>query len=110
MHQITRQEDTPAPAPTEDHRSTPEAPPCTMVIFGASGDLTKRKLLPALYNLRKAGLLSDHFAVIGAARSVMTDDEFRRQAKEDLLGCDEGHSDAAVVDWVVLRLQYLTLD
>ena len=40
-----------------------------MVIFGASGDLTKRKLLPALYNLRKAGLLSDHFAVVGAARS-----------------------------------------
>ena len=81
MHQITRQEDTP-PAPTaaEDHRSTPQAPPCTMVIFGASGDLTKRKLLPALYNLRKAGLLSDHFAVIGAARSGMTDDEFRRQA------------------------------
>jgi glucose-6-phosphate 1-dehydrogenase len=111
MHQTTRQEETP-PAPTavEDHRSTPQAPPCTMVIFGASGDLTKRKLLPALYNLRKAGLLSDHFAVIGAARSGMTDDEFRRQAKEDLLGCDEGHSDEAVVDWVVLRLHYLTLD
>src|SRR5215203_1259383 len=111
MHQTTRQEETP-PAPTavEDHRSTPQAPPCTMVIFGASGDLTKRKLLPALYNLRKAGLLSDHFAVIGTARSGMTDDEFRRQAKEDLLGCDEGHSDEAVVDWVVLRLHYLTLD
>ena len=81
-----------------------------MVIFGASGDLTRRKLLPALYNLRKAGLLSDHFAVIGAARSGMTDDEFRRQAKEDLLGCDDGHSDPVVVDWVVLRLHYLTLD
>ena len=81
-----------------------------MVIFGASGDLTKRKLLPALYNLRKAGLLSDQFAIVGAARSPMTDDEFRRKAKEDLDGCDEGHSDAAVVDWLVLRLHYMALD
>jgi glucose-6-phosphate 1-dehydrogenase len=112
MHQITRQaEPPPAPAAAaDDPRSTPAAAPCTMVIFGASGDLTKRKLLPALYNLRKAGLLSEDFAVIGAARSAMTDDEFRGQAREDLLGCDEGHSDPAVVDWLVLRLHYVTLD
>jgi len=110
MHQITRQ-DRPSPtsAPSDD-RSTPPAAPCTMVIFGASGDLTKRKLLPALYNLRKAGLLSDQFAVVGAARSPITDDEFRRNAKEDLVGCDEGHSDPAVVDWLVLRLHYMPLD
>src|SRR3954465_3836389 len=110
MHQITRQ-DRPSPtsAPSDD-RSTPPPAPCTMVIFGASGDLTKRKLLPALYNLRKAGLLSDHFAVVGAARSAMSDDEFRRRAKQDLDGCDEGKSDPAVVDWLVLRLHYLALD
>ena len=69
------------PAARSDARTTPPAAPCTMVIFGASGDLTKRKLLPALYNLRKAGLLSDHFAVIGVARSPMTDDEFRRSGE-----------------------------
>jgi glucose-6-phosphate 1-dehydrogenase len=40
-------------------------PSCILVIFGAAGDLTKRKLIPALYNLKKAELLSDNFAVIG---------------------------------------------
>src|SRR5215208_329156 len=110
MHQITRQDRPSATSAPRDDRSTPPAAPCTMVIFGASGDLTKRKLLPALYNLRKAGLLSDQFAVVGAARSPITDDEFRRKAKEDLVGCDEGHSDPAVVDWLVLRLHYMPLD
>ena len=43
------------------------ADPCVMVIFGASGDLTRRKLLPALYNLAKGNLLSREFAVIGVA-------------------------------------------
>src|SRR6266540_4353026 len=43
-----------------------QAPPCAMVIFGSSGDLTKRLLIPALYNLAKAGRLSDKFALIGA--------------------------------------------
>ena len=43
--------------------------PCTMVIFGASGDLTRRKLIPALYNLAKNDLLSREFAVIGVARA-----------------------------------------
>ena len=52
-------------------------PPCIMVIFGAAGDLTKRKLIPALYNLKKSNLLSDNFAVIGVARAEMSDDEFR---------------------------------
>jgi glucose-6-phosphate 1-dehydrogenase len=47
-------------------RSAP--PPCTMVIFGASGDLTRRKLVPALYNLALDGLLPERFAVVGVAR------------------------------------------
>ena len=42
--------------------------PCVMVIFGASGDLTRRKLIPALYNLAKDDLLSREFAVIGVSR------------------------------------------
>ncbi|MDQ6781311.1 MAG: glucose-6-phosphate dehydrogenase [Candidatus Eremiobacteraeota bacterium] len=51
--------------------------PCQLVIFGASGDLTKRKLLPAIYNLAQAGLLPPSFAVIGFARQAMSDDAFR---------------------------------
>jgi glucose-6-phosphate 1-dehydrogenase len=62
---------------------TPE--PCTMVIFGASGDLTRRKLLPALYDLSLDGLLPASFAIVGFARSEMTDEQFRQQAREAVL-------------------------
>jgi len=53
---------------------TPE--PCLIVIFGASGDLTKRKLIPALYELYRGGHLPEQFAVMGVSRSAMTDAEF----------------------------------
>ncbi len=53
--------------------------PNTVVIFGASGDLTKRKLLPALYNLELERLLPNSFAVVGFARRPISDDEFRKQ-------------------------------
>ena len=53
------------------------ADPCAFVIFGAAGDLTKRLLVPALYNLAATRLLPDGFAVIGVARGEMSDDEFR---------------------------------
>lgn len=55
---------------------------CGVVIFGASGDLTRRKLLPALYNLFLDGLLPDHFAIIGFARTKLTNEEFREQARQ----------------------------
>src|SRR5215831_6880425 len=54
-----------------------QAPPCAMVIFGSSGDLTKRLLMPALYNLAKAGRLSDKFALIGIDRTDRSNEEFR---------------------------------
>src|SRR5215468_2643737 len=60
------------------------APPCAIVIFGASGDLTHRKLIPAIFDLFQAGLLSRHCAVMGFSRSQMTDDDFRRTAREGL--------------------------
>src|SRR6266404_6148005 len=53
--------------------------PCAMVIFGASGDLTKRKLLPALFNLARGNHLPAAFAIIGVARTTMDDDAFRRR-------------------------------
>ena len=53
------------------------AEPCTMVIFGAHGDLTKRKLIPALYSLYSQRLLPDSFCVIGLSRTQMNHDEFR---------------------------------
>src|SRR5258707_12998276 len=56
-------------------RRTPD--PCVFVIFGASGDLTQRKLMPALYSLAYRRLLPEKFAVLGVARSHETDDGFR---------------------------------
>jgi glucose-6-phosphate 1-dehydrogenase len=60
------------------------APPCSIVIFGASGDLTHRKLIPAVFDLFQAGLLSRHCAVMGFSRSNLSDDDFRRTAREGL--------------------------
>jgi glucose-6-phosphate 1-dehydrogenase len=62
------------------HR-TPE--PCTVVIFGATGDLTHRKLVPALYNLQRERLLPPGFSVIGAARREWSDDYFRQGLRDD---------------------------
>ena len=55
------------------------AGPCVMVLFGASGDLTKRKLVPALFNLVKAKLLPRNFAVVGVAFDALSRDQFREQ-------------------------------
>jgi glucose-6-phosphate 1-dehydrogenase len=58
--------------------------PCTVVIFGAAGDLTKRKLIPALHNLANYGLLPRQCSVVGVARRPIGDDEFRKKMAEDL--------------------------
>jgi glucose-6-phosphate 1-dehydrogenase len=56
--------------------------PCVVVIFGASGDLTKRKLIPALYALATQGLLPNGFGVVGAGRTEITDEQFRGAMRE----------------------------
>ncbi|MCL6445439.1 MAG: glucose-6-phosphate dehydrogenase [Alicyclobacillus sp.] len=61
-----------------------QAPPHLFVLFGATGDLAKRKLLPALYNLHRAHLLPQPFAVVGAARGQMTTDQFHALVKESV--------------------------
>jgi glucose-6-phosphate 1-dehydrogenase len=58
--------------------------PCVMVIFGASGDLTKRLLVPALYNLACDGLLSPNFAVLGTAMDALTSEAFRERLTADI--------------------------
>ncbi len=62
---------------------------CVIVIFGASGDLTQRKLIPSLYHLRKQGLLPHNLAVVGISRSKMTDTEFRDRVKPKGAGGEE---------------------
>jgi glucose-6-phosphate 1-dehydrogenase len=60
----------------------PRPDPCTLVIFGASGDLTKRKIVPAIYSLAVRGLLPEPFGLVGAARTQETDDEFRQRMRD----------------------------
>ncbi len=67
---------------TEDSRGTVPTEPCILVIFGVTGDLTARKLMPALYNLAKEGLLPLHFTCVGFARRDKTDELFRSEMKE----------------------------
>jgi glucose-6-phosphate 1-dehydrogenase len=61
-----------------------QSEPHILVIFGASGDLTKRKLIPALYELHTQALLPENLAVLGVSRTELTDDGFREKMKEFL--------------------------
>ena len=68
----------------EPGASPRSAGPCIVVIFGASGDLTKRKLLPSLYNLQVNGLLSEEFAVVGVARTEKSNESFRADVADSM--------------------------
>lgn len=68
----------------ESPDTAPPSEPCVMLIFGASGDLTKRLLVPALYNLACDGLLSPNFALLGTAMDPLTTESFRARMTEDI--------------------------
>src|SRR3954467_2851155 len=70
--------------PEQDRR----APACALVIFGASGDLTARKLLPALERLAAYGAIPPDVALIGVARTPMTDEEFSAYSRKAVAGTD----------------------
>jgi len=84
------------------------ADPCVMVIFGVTGDLTRRKLLPALYNLASQGLLSREFAVVGIGRTPMTTDEARKKLSEEFKKFATGPVDADLWEWFERRLHYIS--
>jgi glucose-6-phosphate 1-dehydrogenase len=77
------------------------AGPCVFVLFGAAGDLTKRKLVPALFNLVRAKLLPDSFAVMGVSVDELDNESFRKQVSEFL-----PTNDATSLDWLRTRLFY----
>lgn len=80
-----------------------QADPHILVIFGASGDLTKRKLIPALYELHTQQLLPEKLAVLGVSRTGMTDDGFRSKMKEFLPTAEQYRRD---VDAFLEHLYY----
>ena len=77
------------------------APPCAIVIFGAAGDLTKRKLVPALYNLKALGLLPRELAIVGVARREKTHEQFREEQTRDIGEFATTRVDGAL--WAELR-------
>jgi glucose-6-phosphate 1-dehydrogenase len=81
--------------------------PCVMVIFGAAGDLTRRKLIPALYNLAKYQLLSRDFAVVGIARSGMTTEDFRKKISDEIKEFATSPLEPDLWEWFVRRLHYM---
>jgi glucose-6-phosphate 1-dehydrogenase len=78
-----------------------------MVIFGASGDLTKRKLIPALYNVAKDNLLSKEFALIGLARREQTSEQFRDHLSQEMGQFATTTVDPEVWRWLSERIYYV---
>jgi glucose-6-phosphate 1-dehydrogenase len=82
-------------------------PPTALVIFGATGDLCRRKLLPALYNLAHEGALPERFTLIGVSRSDMPDDDFRDIAREAITRFSRREPDDAVLEALLASMSYL---
>ena len=81
--------------------------PCAVAIFGASGDLAKRKLFPAVLNLKRSGLLRDEFAVIGLATSEMSTEAFRERLTGDLRTFAPQDVDSDLWKWLCERTYYI---
>jgi glucose-6-phosphate 1-dehydrogenase len=82
-------------------------PPCRLVIFGATGDLTRRLLMPALRNMRRDGLLPADFALIGVASRDLGDDGFRQHLREGMQAF-KGGAGPGDIDWFLERSRYVS--
>ena len=102
-----------AQASTAQHGA--KAPPCTMVIFGGTGDLTARLLMPAIYNLSRTGLLSDNFALVGLGRTEQSSEAFQADltkavqsfVKDTAMGGSATPFDKKAWDFIASRTSYL---
>src|SRR5215467_676266 len=97
--------------PVREKASGPRVPgSCAMVIFGASGDLTARKLLPALFHLFTDNLLPKCFAVIGCAITPYTDEQFRQRAAQAIRDSSPDGVDVSLLQRFTRLLHYTTHD
>src|SRR5437763_11037636 len=93
--------------------SSRQAPPATITIFGAAGDLTKRLVMPALYNLVRAGRLADGLSIIGVDISDQTNDSWRNSLTQmmHIFGRARGAAiDEQAWSWLTSRMSYLRGD
>src|SRR5579872_1141653 len=96
---------------TLSHKSPP--PPCAIVIFGANGDLTKRLIIPALYNLARTQLLPKSLALVGVDHNKRTSEEWRAQLKDflgQLLSRNNEKMDEALWQQVSRSMTFLSGD
>jgi glucose-6-phosphate 1-dehydrogenase len=84
------------------------ADPCTVVMFGATGDLAMRKLVPAFYNLKKEGLLSDRFAIVGIGRNAMTHEVYQQKVDRDVRAFGPQPVDAGPAEWLSKGASYVS--
>jgi hypothetical protein len=84
------------------------AGPCAIVIFGAAGDLTKRLLMPALYNLAHTNLLPKDFAIVGVAHTSMSQDDFRHKLRQEIQEFATVSVDNQLWQQLEQRLYYLS--
>jgi glucose-6-phosphate 1-dehydrogenase len=82
-------------------------PATTLIIYGATGDLARRKLLPALYNLAHEGALPARFNLVGVSRRDQSDDDFRAQAREAIGEFSRRPPDPQLLDSLLGRMRYL---
>jgi len=105
-------------ATVEEQQITPENPlaeglerqpiaPTALVIFGATGDLAKRKLLPALYNLAHDGGLPERFELVGVSRSDLSHEDYRAAARAAIVEHSRREPDAGVLDALLERTAYI---
>src|ERR1700676_5405058 len=89
---------------------TAAAGPCVMVIFGVTGDLTKRKLIPALLNLAQENVLSKQFAIVGFAGNDYDTESFRKALGEEIPKFASDPIDLNMWDWLAERIYYVKGD
>src|SRR5271165_3337147 len=83
---------------------------CTMVIFGASGDLTTRKLLPALYNLGRSNLLPREFAILGFAKDEISQEDYCKKVRDNIREYAGAPADCSLCDWLADHAYYMVGD
>ncbi len=96
--------------PVFEQESGRMADRCIMVIFGASGDLTARKLLPALYNLGRNNLLPREFAIIGFAKDDITEEQFKEKVRNSIREYAGAPANCDLCDWLADHAYFLNGD
>src|SRR3984885_8536169 len=101
---------TPQKESSETQQPARPADPCIMVIFGASGDLTGRKLIPEIYNLAPAGLMPKNFGMVGVAIDKISEDDFRKKARKDMEEQAKAPMECSLCDSLIERISYISGD